>query len=599
MSSSTYSPLMLYRLLIHFRSVLECFAGWPDAPIADLTLLPADERQRLLIEFNRTEPGPPLDRLFHQVIADQARRCPDAVAIVHGRQQLTYGDLNTRANGLACRLRACGVGRDSLAALFAERGIDMLIAILAGAKAGGAYMPLDAAYPDARLATLLSSSKATIILTQDHLAQRSRDLAAALPTPPAVVSPHAVPALADGPLFINHPRDLAYVFYTSGSTGLPKGAMIEHVGMLNHLWAKVRLFGLNEESVVIQNASHCFDISVWQMFAPLMVGGKVVICDDGQAGDPRALISLTQSSRATVLEVVPTMLEALLQNAASEPAASLLPDLRYLISTAEALPVPLCRKWFDAYPHVTMVNAYGPTECSDDTTHEFIAAAPVDARATMPVGTVIPNFAVYILDRRLRLTPLGNVGEIYFAGTGVGRGYLDDPERTACSFIPNPFASEAGDRLYRTGDLGRFLPDGRLVYCGRLDGQVKIRGRRIELGEIEAVLARHPSVRQGVVIARADAAGRRRILAYVVLAEDGSTTAVRAHLAALLPGYMVPERIVQLDALPLNRNGKVDRKQLPDVEGADRATPATAPRDEIEEGLVCIWQEVLSAAPIG
>jgi amino acid adenylation domain-containing protein len=600
MSSSTYSPRMLDRFLIHFRSLLECFAGRPEARIADLTLLPNDERQRLLIEFNRTEPGAPLDRLFHQVITDQARRCPDAVAVVHGRQQLTYGDLNARANGLACRLRACGFGRDSLAALLTERGIDMLIAILAIAKAGGAYMPLDTAYPDARLTTLLGNSKATIILTQDHLAQRCRGLIATLPMPPKVVSLPAMAALADHPSFINHPRDLAYVFYTSGSTGQPKGAMIEHIGMLNHLWAKVRLLGLNDESVVIQNASHCFDISVWQMFAPLIVGGKVVICDDEQASDPRALLSLTQSSRATVLEVVPTMLEALLQNAAgSEPAASLLPDLRYLISTAEALPVPLCRKWFDAYPQVTMVNAYGPTECSDDTTHEIIAAAPIEEQANMPVGTVLPNFAVYILDRCLRLTPLGNVGEIYFAGIGVGRGYLDDPERTACSFIPNPFASDAGDRLYRTGDLGRFLPDGRLVYCGRLDGQVKIRGRRIELGEIEAVLVRHRSVRQGVVIARADAAGGQRILAYVVLAEDGSMADVRAHLAALLPGYMVPEHIVQLNALPLNRNGKVDRKQLPDVEGADRATPATAPRDEIEEGLVCIWQEVLSVARIG
>jgi non-ribosomal peptide synthetase component F len=287
MSSSTYSPRMLHRFLIHFRSLLECFAGRPEARIADLTLLPDAEQQRLLIEFNRTEPGAPLDRLFHQVIADRARRCPDAVAVVHDRQQLTYGDLNARANGLACRLRAYGFGRDSLAALPAERGIDMLIAILAIAKAGGAYMPLDPAYPDARLATLLGNSKATIILTQDHLAQRCRELAAALPTPPTVFSLDAMQPPADDPSFINHPRDLAYVFYTSGSTGQPKGAMIEHIGMLNHLWAKVRLLGLNDESVVIQNASHCFDISVWQMFAPLMVGGKVVICDDEQAGDPR------------------------------------------------------------------------------------------------------------------------------------------------------------------------------------------------------------------------------------------------------------------------------------------------------------------------
>ncbi len=616
-STATTEPIgeEIDRVLACVQTLLESAAARPEARITDLAMLPPAAYATLLADFNKTAPGAPLDRLPHQIIEAQAAYRPDVVAAVHGNARITYGDLNARANRIAHCLRAQGFGRDDLAALCADRGIDMLVAILGVAKAGGAYMPLDAAYPDARLTTLLEASRATVILTQDHLAQRGLRLADTLPFPPAVLSLDTSTSYglladaamlqtflpADNPRFINHPHDLANVFYTSGSTGLPKGVMVEHIGVLNHLWAKIRLLGLDEKSVVVQNASHCFDISVWQFLAPLMVGGTVVICSNDVAGDPQSLLAAAVSSRATVLEVVPTMLEMLLQAAAAnEAATSLAPDLRYVISTAEALPVSLCRKWLRACPHATIVNAYGPTECSDDTTHEVIAEQPSEGQTYMPIGRPISNFRVYILDRWQRPAPLGCIGELYFAGIGVGRGYLHDPERTASAFVPNPFSDGLGERLYRTGDLGRFLPDGRLIYIGRLDGQVKVRGRRIELGEIESVLLRHAAVKQTVVIARPDAAGQQQLLAYVVPGDAIDKTELRAFVAALLPAYMIPDHIVPLDALPLNRNGKVDRKVLPDIGAPAHSTAAlVAPRDEVEEGLARIWQEVLDIGEVG
>jgi amino acid adenylation domain-containing protein len=602
------------RLLEHFQMALVNMATLDNPRVRDVEILGGAERYMVLEEFNRPEPSEPLDRLMVQRFEQQVERTPDAVAVRFGTEQMTYRQLNGRANRLAHWLRREGVGREDIVGILAERSIEMLAAILAVFKAGAAYVPLDAAYPDQRLLTLLGECRAKAILTQNPLLQRTLSLAAAQTPAPRVfcldraAQVAGVPDLseleqyaAENPPLVGGPDDLAYIFFTSGSTGTPKGAMIEQVGMLNHLLAKINLFELAESAVVAQNASHAFDISVWQFLAALLVGGQVVIYSDEIAGDPAALFQAIRRDGVTVLEVVPTVLDLLIQVAGQLSAEErTLPALRYMFSNAEAMPVAMCRKWLQIYPGIPVVESYGATECADDTTHEFNRIPPAEGQTFLTVGRTIPNFRTYVLDRWLRPVPVGAVGEIYFTGIGVGRGYLNNPARTSEAFLTNSFADDMGPRMYRTGDLGRFLPDGRLVIHGRRDFQVKVRGRRIELGEIDAALHRHPAVQRAVTIVRPDAQGQNRLLAYVVAAEPIVPSALRKFLQSVLPEGMLPEHIMQLPQLPLTRNGKVDRKALPDPPESQRPeTEWVAPDGPIEMALAAIWQQVLGVSRVG
>ncbi|ASS75374.1 hypothetical protein CIG75_10475 [Tumebacillus algifaecis] len=592
-------------MLLHLETVLTSIVTNPQARIGELNVLPAVEREGVLGTFSASKlTSYPLDRFAHQVIADQAAKAPDRVAAICGDRQVTYAELNARANRLAHFLREKGFGRDDLAALFAERGIDMLTAIVAVMKAGGAYVPLDSAHPDTRLASIIETSGASVILTQDGLNERSNEL-----SPQALIfSLDQLDELSSysdtNPPNCNEPHDLANVFFTSGSTGLPKGAMVEHVGMLNHLYAKIELLELTDRSIVVQNASHCFDISVWQFLAPLMVGGTVVIYENDLAMDPLALLAAVQRDHVTILEMVPAVIEMFLQAVAEQGEEAALPALRYMLSTGEGLRSGLCERWLRAYPQVKVVNTYGATECSDDTSHKVITAtnhADCDLdRDFVTLGTPIPNFSVYVLDPWNRPVPIGCTGEICMTGIGVGRGYLNDPERTAQAFVQNPFADGRGDRMYKTGDLGRYLPDGRLEFVSRVDFQVKVRGHRIELGEVEAAILTHAAVEQTIAIVRPDGAGQNRILAYVILSAAVEGDAWRDYLHDRLPEYMIPEHIIVLDAFPLNRNGKVDRKALPEPEAVKQESSSfTAPRSELELALAEIWSEILERQNIG
>ncbi|HEU4963351.1 MAG TPA: amino acid adenylation domain-containing protein [Bacilli bacterium] len=603
------------RMMRHLQTVLTSLARQPEATLGELNLLPDEERERLFDDFNRTQLHIyQLDRFAHELIEEQVAQHPTRVAATCSGQTLTYADLNARANRLAHWLRGRGVGRDDIVALLAERNLDMLIAILAVLKAGAAYVPLDSAHPDARIATILQSSRAKVILTQEPLAERSKGLANGLSHAAQVFTVDAASldaTLADQPTSnperINEPHDLANVFFTSGSTGQPKGAMVEHIGMLNHLWAKIDLLELNESSVVVQNASHCFDISVWQFLAPLMVGGQVAIYENDTAMDSERLFEAVQTQQVTVLEMVPAMIEMFLQTAAERPVEKRsLPALHYMISTGEGLSVALCQKWLASYPSVRVVNTYGATECSDDTSHQVIdGTCPDDDLTYVALGSPIPNFRHYLLDDNLRPVPMGCVGEVCMTGIGVGRGYLNDPERTAQAFLTNPFDDGMGERMYRTGDLARILPDGRFVFVSRADFQVKVRGHRIELGEIEAALLHQPSVAQCIAVVRPDAEGQNRILAYIVPQPDAAQADIehlRTALQTRLPDYMLPERILVLDAMPLNRNGKIDRKQLPDPDdiarSGDGEAQHIAPSTATETALAAIWSDVLDIPKI-
>ncbi|MBE7122186.1 amino acid adenylation domain-containing protein [Bacillus cereus] len=609
-NSSTLQDLE--RLQYHFVTLLESITSQPDAQLCELNLLSSDERQLLLVDFNQPKLAiPSLNRLTHQVIEEQVEKQPDAIAAICGVESITYRELNERSNRLAHWLREQGLGRDDLAALLAERSIEMLVSMLAVLKAGGAYLPLDSAHPDSRLITILENSDTKVILTESKWQSRSLELSKAISQDVMVFSldtgdgscidiEEIASYSVENPAFINESGDLANVFFTSGSTGQPKGAMVEHIGKLNHLYAIIHLLGLNENSVVAQTASHCFDISVWQFLAPLMTGGQVVIYTNEIVTDPQALFHAVQNDHVTVLEMVPSIIEMFLQ-AANDESNRTLSQLQFMISTGEGLPVSLCHKWLEAYPDVKVVNAYGATECSDDTSFEVVCGTySHDDHPQVALGTPIPNIHYYLLDAWQRPVPVGCVGEVYVTGIGVGRGYLNDPERTAHSFLRNPFADGMGEWMYKTGDLARFTPDGRLVFTSRADFQVKVRGYRIELGEIESTLLSHQAVSQCVALVQQDGRGSNRILVYTVLHEVVDVLELRQYLQVRLPEYMVPEHLIILKEMPLNRNGKIDRKALSDFDEFEReVTNYTAPRNNWETMLIKIWEEVLEVSPIG
>ncbi|KYF69550.1 non-ribosomal peptide synthetase, partial [Sorangium cellulosum] len=399
------------------------------------------------------------------------------------------------------------------------------------------------------------------------------------------------------------PEHLAYVIFTSGSTGAPKGAMVEHRGMLNHLFAKVRSLGLGPSDVVAQTAPISFDISVWQLLSALLAGGACRLVPDEIATDPVRLLDAVGDLGITVLEVVPSLLRGALDELESRPSwRPRLDGLRWLMLTGEALAPDLARRWLALYPQIPLMNAYGPTECSDDVAQHVIAEPPPEDAAYVPIGRPIQNTQLYVLDRRRQPVPIGVAGELYVGGDGVGRGYLHDPERTEAAFLPDPFSRAAGARLYRTGDLVRRLPGGELVFLGRIDHQIKLRGFRIELGEIESVIARSAGIRDVVVVAREDAPGDPRLVAYVVPeAPAFDPGALKEQLASRLPGYMVPAAIVPLEALPLSANGKVDRKALPApawTAAGELAAP-TAPRTGMEQAISEVWRAVLGVERVG
>ncbi|MCY9537232.1 amino acid adenylation domain-containing protein, partial [Paenibacillus thiaminolyticus] len=604
----------LDRLQSHYLHILERVCSELDSKIRDLNVVPEEEQElmaKAMGDFASSNRR--MDRLTQQIIEERVKRQPDAVAAIYRNQSITYKELNENANRLAHWLRREGFGRNDLAAIFAERSIDMLVGILAVLKAGGGYVPLDTAHPDHRLLTILGTSKAKVILTEASWQMRSMTLVSNLDHKPVVfclnkgevVSPDMSSLQTSDTRdleLINSQDDLANVFFTSGSTGHPKGAMIEHRGMLNHLYAKIDVLGLNQDSIVAQNASHCFDISVWQFLAPLMAGGTLIIYNNETATDPEALLTSLNRDGVTVIQMVPAMIEALLHAALDLPPEQYaLPRLEYMISTGEGLPVTLCKKWQTIYPDVTVVNTYGATECSDDTMHEIIDCSyQHDDHPYVALGGSLPHMKHYLLDQWMRPVPIGCLGEIYISGVGVGRGYLHDTERTEHAFLQDPFVKNREERLYRTGDLGRYLPSGRLMFVARADFQVKVRGHRIELGEIENALLSHRMIRQCAAIAREDGNGNNRILAYVVMNEQQNENELQLYLKSLLPEYMLPEHIMILDSMPLNRNGKIDQKALPEPETMQKRTEAfAAARNDLERKLTAIWSAVLHINEIG
>ncbi|WP_409492241.1 non-ribosomal peptide synthetase [Amycolatopsis sp. cmx-11-12] len=572
------------RLISYHFTALSLLTAEPDADHDACSLLSEEEldRQTRGMNDNWVEP-PPL--LVHDLIEEHVRRTPDEPAVEHDGHRLSYGELNERANRLAHGLIARGVRDGAVVAVLTERDLDWAAAVLAVFKAGGTYLPIDPHYPASRIQHLLEQSGSVVVLTQPGAT-------AELPeSSPPVVLIDALTAgqdRCDDPDVVIPADQRAYIYFTSGSTGLPKGAMCAHDGMLNHLLAKRDDLGLTASDVVVQNASQCFDISLWQLVGPWLVGGRSVIVDQEWILDVAGFIDHVVAREATVLQIVPSYLDIMLSWLDEHPRP--LGRLRFLGVTGEAVSRNSVARWLARYPGIPLLNGYGATEASDDTTHEIIAAVP--DQDLVPVGRPNRNVRAYVMDSRSRLVPLGSVGEIVFSGVCVGLGYVNDPERTAAAFQPDPF--HPGDRMYRSGDFGRWLPTGSLEFLGRRDSQVKIRGMRIELGEIENRITALPGIRAATVLVRPTPGGDKELVAMFVADDDLPAARLRARLQDTLPAHMVPAVCHQLGAMPLNDNGKVDRRALAAM--ADSRIPRTehvAPATATERRLATAWAEVL------
>ncbi|MGQ0752218.1 MAG: amino acid adenylation domain-containing protein [Betaproteobacteria bacterium] len=584
------------RLLGHLQTLLESMARGAGTRLNELRLLARDEREQLLSKWNRSERHEP-GACVHHRFERQAQLTPNAVAVTWENAQLTYDELNRRANRVAHRLRRLGVEPGELVGLRVERGIEMVVGILGILKSGAAYLPLDPAYPRARVEYMLEDSRASVVLTQNALIQ---DLQGSR----VRVMPLDEPISGEdtNPPSVAMPEDLAYVIYTSGSTGTPKGVQITHYNVARLFDATRAWYGFGSNDVWTLFHSYAFDFSVWELWGALLYGGRVVVVPYWVSRSPEAFRELLLRERVTVLNQTPSAFRQLLQTDHAAPKADF--ALRYVIFGGEALELQTLRPWFERYGDARplLVNMYGITETTVHVTCRPIRLCDLDAGHGSVIGEPIPDLQLYLLDSSGEPTPIGVPGEIHVGGAGVARGYLNRAQLTAERFIADTFSGNAGSKLYRTGDLARRLENGDVEYLGRIDHQVKIRGFRIELGEIEAGIARHPEIREVTVIAREDTPGDKRLAAYVVTkdATPELVNELRALIRKTMPEYMVPAHFVILDSLPLTENGKVDRSALPaPAKDAISAAAYVAPRSATEKTIADIWSAVLGVEHIG
>jgi len=595
--STLFGAADVRRLSEQFQTLIESVLAEPEAAVSELAILNGAQRQQLIATFNNTATAYPKDKLVHKLFEEQVELTPDSVAVILEHRQLTYAQLNARANQLAHHLKALGVGPEVPVAICMERCPEMVVGLLGILKAGGAYVALDPAYPEERLFFMLEDSRSSVLLTQEHIAAA---MGANLAHVVCLDSDcEAIDrASEENPINDVMPANLAYVIYTSGSTGLPKGVMIEHRSLTNYLcWIGQGPIGEALAHVPL-TTKLSFDMCLKQLFAPLLRGGVVWMLPEEVVTEPAALLLALGSRSRSALNCVPTLWKAMLQ--AMEPGHAAIPreSLAYLLFGGEELSQELVERSFAAFPDLQIWNIYGPTEATANACAIIIASGD-----EVTVGRPIGNAQIYILDPSLQPVPLGVQGELYIGGAGVARGYLNRPDLSADKFIPNPFCEGRGRRLYKTGDLARYKPDGRIEFLGRSDYQVKIRGFRIELGELEAALREHPAVRDVVILAREHAQGEKRLVAYVVTQGPArpAATDLRNFLRGKLPEYMITAGFMVLDAFPLMPNGKVDRGALPALDRAvsELGESFAMPRTATEELLADIWAQLLGMEQVG
>ncbi|TVP65178.1 MAG: amino acid adenylation domain-containing protein, partial [Nodularia sp. (in: Bacteria)] len=587
-NTDLFNPDTIVRMVEHFQTLLESIVGDPYQGISELSILTPTECQMLLVDWNNTQIDYPQEACSHHLFEAQVEKTPDAIALVFANQELTYGELNIRANQLAHHLQSLGVQPETLVGICMERSMEMVVGILAILKAGGAYLPLDPSYPPERLTFMLEDAQLPLLLVQPHLVDE--------------LPPHAAKVVnidTDGVAFANYSQanpdssieleNAAYVIYTSGSTGKPKGAINTHKGLCNRLLWMQETYQLTSSDRVLQKTPFSFDVSVWEFFWPLCTGATLVVAKPSGHQDASYLVQLIAQQQITTLHFVPSMLQVFLE----EPGLEKCDSIKRVICSGEALPWELQERFFERL-NSELHNLYGPTEAAIDVT--AWCCQPNNNEKIVPIGRPIANTQIYILDKQFQPVPIGIPGELYIGGVGLARGYWHRPKLTNEKFISSPFEPEK--RLYKTGDLARYRADGAIEFLGRIDHQIKLRGFRIELGEIEAVIAQHFHVRETVVIAQ-----KNRLTAYVATNQkpNFSLNEIRHLLKEKLPEYMMPAAFVVLEELPLSPNGKVDRRALP---APDNLRPELAnnyqpPQSEVEKSIARVWKQVLNLEKVG
>ncbi len=586
-SRDLFDEATIARLGRHLDRLLRAVADRPAARVSELDILDPDERHRVLSAWNATDTAFPDRATLHGLVAAQAAATPDAIAVAFGAQTLTYAQLEARANRVAHRLAAAGVGPGGLVAVCAERSLELVVGLLGVLKSGAAYTPLDPEYPAERLAFMMADAGAAVLLTQRHLDP---------PGGAAQVLPlDDLQTWAGQPETPLPPRasadDVAYMIYTSGSTGRPKGVPNTHRGIVNRLDWMQRTFALGADDVVLQKTPASFDVSVWELFWPLLAGARLVLAAPGGHKDAAYLRDLIRSAGVTTVHFVPSMLALFLAEEGVEACRS----LRRVVCSGEELPAAPANELLRRLPHCELWNLYGPTEAAVDVS----AWRCTGGAETVPIGSPVQNIRLYVLDGALQPVPIGVPGQLYIGGVGLALGYHRRPALTADRFVPDPYGPPGG-RLYATGDLARWRPDGAIEFLGRLDNQVKLRGLRIELGEIESALHAVPGVAEAAVVVREDTPGDKRLVAYLAGADVPDGTALRAELKRTLPDYLVPAAFVALERLPLTPSGKLDRRALPvPPQRRDLDTEAVPPCTPAEVALAAIWCDVLGVPAVG
>ncbi|MDZ8261482.1 non-ribosomal peptide synthetase [Nostoc sp. ChiQUE01b] len=591
------------QMVSHLQTLLEAIVANPKQRLSELPLLTEPEKHQLLVEWNNTEAEYSQQQCIHELFEAQVEETPNAIAVVFENQQLSYRELNQRANQLAHYLRSLGVKPEVLVGICVERSLSMVIGLLAILKGGGAYVPLDPSYPQERLAFMLEDASVSVVLTQQHLIEnlpQNQTRVVCLDTNWESVAQQS----SQNPINESTTDNLAYIIYTSGSTGQPKGVLVNHANVVRLLAATESWYNFNQHDVWTLFHSIAFDFSVWEIWGALLYGGQLVVVPYWLSRSPEDFYKLLQTQQVTVLNQTPSAFRQLIQVEESLGNSNNL-SLRKVIFGGEALQLESLRPWFERHGDQSpqLINMYGITETTVHVTYRPLTMADLEVASASLIGRPIGDLQVYLLDMYGQPVPIGVPGEMYIGGAGVVRGYLNRPELTPQRFIPNRFSDKPNARLYKSGDKARYLPNGDIEYLGRIDHQVKVRGFRIELGEIEAVITQHPIIRETVVVVHEESADSQRIVAYIVPQKEQTLilSELRSFLESKLPSYMIPAAFVTLEVLPLTPNGKIDRTALP---APDTARPQleeafVAPRTKEEKILAEAWAKVLGIKQVG
>ncbi|WP_066495485.1 non-ribosomal peptide synthetase [Abyssisolibacter fermentans] len=585
-NKAVFSDEIILKISQHFEMIVKNITNYPEKKVDEIDMLTNFEEEQILNGFNNTGTNFPKNKTIKVLFEDQAEKTPEGIAVIYEDTQLTYKELNERANQVARVLREKGIGPDNIVGIIIEKSLDMVIGIIGILKAGGAYLPIDPNCPKDRIEFMLIESDVSLLLTTKKVAKQT-----GLNKESVYIDDEDIYKNDKTNLIcLTKPNNLAYVIYTSGTTDRPKGVMIEHKNVVRLMFNDNFLFDFNSSDVWTMFHSYCFDFSVWEMYGALLYGGKLILIPELVSKDPLSFLEILKEEGVTVLNQTPSAFYNLINEELKYSEANL--NMKYVILGGDALKPIKLKMWKDKYPKTKIINMYGITETTVHATFKEISYKEIKSNISN-IGKPIPTLRAYIMNHKFKILPIGVPGELYIGGEGIARGYLNRPNLTKEKFIENPYKN--GERIYKSGDLVRLLSNGEMEYLGRIDNQVKIRGYRVELGEIENSLLKHKKIKEAVVIEREDEEGNKYLCAYVVSDKEFTVTEIRKFLSKRLSDYMIPSYFIYIEKIPITTNGKIDREALLKLDiDTNTSVEYEAPRNDIEEILLKIWQEVLS-----